>query len=375
MLEKGKIGVRQFTVLVMIFTIGSSILVAPAGLASVAKQDAWIAAILGVGMSMFFVWLYNTLGKQFPNRTLAEYSEQILGKWVGKTVSLLFVSYFFILAALLLREIGDFMTTQIIPETPIQSIHIIFLGIVIMGTRIGLEPLSRASEIFFPWIIGLLFFLMIALTPEIDFRKMEPILEEGMKPVLRATFPFLGLPFLELVVFLMIFPYVNRTKEAGKAFFIGTLIGGIILILITMLTIFVLGPDFAARQMYPSYVLAKKINIADFLQRMEVIMAGIWFLTIFFKLTICFYASALGLAQTLKLRDYRILTFPLGMILVVLSLVASPHIVYFHTFIKEIWTPYSLTYGLFFPLILLGVTVIRKKYGNDTKTEPEKIQS
>lgn len=375
MLEKGKIGVRQFTVLVMIFTIGSSILVAPAGLASVAKQDAWIAAILGVGMSMFFVWLYNTLGKQFPNRTLAEYSEQILGKWVGKTISLLFVSYFFILAALLLREIGDFMTTQIMPETPIQSIHIIFLGIVLMGTRLGLEPLTRASEIFFPWIIGLLFFLVIALTPEIEFQKMEPILEEGMKPVLRATFPFLGLPFLELVVFLMIFPYVNRTKEAEKAFFIGTLIGGIILILITMLTIFVLGSDFAARQLYPSYVLARKINIADFLQRVEAIMAGIWFLTIFFKLTICFYASALGLAQTLKLRDYRILTFPLGMILVVLSLVASPHIVYFHTFIKEIWTPYSLTYGLFFPLILLGVTVIRKKYGNDTKTEPEKIQS
>ncbi|CAM4320397.1 spore germination protein [Paenibacillus alkaliterrae] len=360
MLEDGKIGVRQFTVLVTIFTIGSSILVAPAGLASEAKQDAWIAAILGVGVSMVFVWLYNTLGTRFPDMTLAEYSEHILGKWAGKIVSLLFVSYFFILAALLLREIGDFMTTQIMPETPIQSIHIIFIGVVLMGTRLGLEPLTRASEIFFPWIIGLLFFLVMALTTEIDFQRMEPILGEGIKPIMRGAFPFLGLPFLELVVFLMIFPYVNKTKEAAKALFVGTLIGGIVIIVITMLTIIVLGSDLAARQIYPSFVLSKKVNIANFLQRVENIMAGIWFLTIYFKLTICFYASALGLAQTLKLRDYRVVTFPLGMILVVLSLVASPNIVYFLTFVKEIWTPYSLTYGLLLPLILLGVAAIRK---------------
>lgn len=272
MLENGQIGVRQFTVLVMIFTIGSSILVAPSGLAAEAKQDAWIASLLGVGISMLFVWLYVSLGKRFPDMTLAEYSEHLLGKWLGKAVSLLFVSYFFILAGFLLREIGDFVTTQIMPETPIQFIEIIFLLIVLMATRLGLEPLTRASEIFFPWVIVLLLFLVVSLTPEIKVERMEPILEHGVKPVLRATFPYLGLPFMELVVFLMIFPYVNQTKQAGKAFFLGTLTGGIVLSLITALTVFVLGSDLAARQIYPSYVLAKKVNIADFLQRVEALI-------------------------------------------------------------------------------------------------------
>lgn len=40
MLENGKMSVRQFTVTVILFTIGSSILVAPSVLASNAKQDA-----------------------------------------------------------------------------------------------------------------------------------------------------------------------------------------------------------------------------------------------------------------------------------------------------------------------------------------------
>lgn len=353
--ENGKIGVRQFTVLVLIFTIGSSILVAPSGLAAEAKQDAWIAAILGVGTSLPLVWLYGALGKLFPDLTLAQYCEHILGKWLGKIVSLLFFSYFFLLAALLLREIGDFMTTQIMPETPIEAIHFLYILIAIMGARLGLEVLSRTSEIFFPWVILLLFLLVILLTPDMEFTKIQPVLEDGFKPVLRATFPFLGLPFLELVVFLMIFPYVNRRKEVAKAFLVGTLLGGMALIMIVAISILVIGADITSRHIYPSYYLAEKIDLFDFLERLEALMAAIWFITIFVKLTICFYASALGFAQTFSLRDYRSLTMPLGMIMMILSQVASPNIIYFKTFLAKIWTPYSLTYGLFLPLLLLFV--------------------
>lgn len=151
MLENGKIGVRQFTVLVILFIFGPAVLLIPSHLATEAKQDAWIASVLGVGIGMLLVWLYTTLGNRFPDMTLVEYSEQILGKWLGKTVSLLFFTFFFILAALILRNIGDFLTAQVMPETPIQFIHIMFLSIVIMGTRLGLEPLARAGEILIPW--------------------------------------------------------------------------------------------------------------------------------------------------------------------------------------------------------------------------------
>ncbi len=122
------------------------------------------------------------------------------------------------------------------------------------------------------------------------------------------------------------------------------------LTIISLLTILVIGADMTESQIYPSYVLAKKINVGNFLTRIEVMMAIIWFLTIFFKLTVFLYATALSLAQTLKLKEYRFLTLPLGMILVVFTLVLSPNLIYLKTFNKEILIHYSLTYGLFFPL-------------------------
>ncbi|MGM0865213.1 MAG: GerAB/ArcD/ProY family transporter [Bacillota bacterium] len=362
MLENGKIEGWQFTVLVFMFTTGSSLLLAPSMLAAKAKQDAWLAAIFGLIVGLLLVWLFQTLGILFPEMTLVEYSEKILGKWVGKAISLIFFTFPLILGAFVLRNIGDFLTSQVMPETPIEAVHLIFLIIIMMGTRCGLETLARSGEILFPWFIVFFLFLVIFISPEIELEKIQPILEEGMKPVLQSTFYFIGFPFLELVCFLMIFPYVNNPKKAGKAFFKGTLMGGMVLILLTALSILVEGADQTVRNLYPSYILSQKINIGNFLQRLEAIVAIMWFISIFFKLAICFYVSTLSLAQILKLKEYRMLVFPLGMILFVLSIIVSPNIVYISTDVLIVWPSYAATFGLFIPLLLLGITAVRNKF-------------
>ncbi|MEK4535646.1 endospore germination permease [Peribacillus sp. FSL K6-1552] len=361
MLENGKISIRQFTILVILFTVGGSILIVPSGLASEAKQDGWIAGLLALGIGLLIIPFYYALGQRFQDKTIAEYSEELLGKWVGKLISLLFFTYFMINAGLTLRNIGDFMTTQFIPETPIEAIFIVFLAIVIIGTRNGIEPLSRSAEVLFPLVILLFIIFSTSLIPQIKFENIQPVFEVGIKPIIRGAIPFIGSTFLELVVFLMIFPYANKTNQLRKSFLTGTLIGGIILIFISLLAILTMGSEVTSRHLYPSYELARKINVADFLTRIEAILAGIWFVTIFIKLTVFFYASALSLAQTLKLKDYRFLTLPLGMILMVLALVSGPNIVAIEKFNKYILAPYSFTFGFVFPMLLLAINTFRMK--------------
>lgn len=361
MLEKGKISAVQFTLLVILFTIGSSVLIIPAGLAVEAKQDAWITAFLSVGIGLLLVWLYIILGNRFPYMSLAEYSERILGKWLGKTISCFFFSFTLLLTSLVLRNIGDFLTTQNMPSTPIQAVHIIFLMIVMMGTRLGIESIGRAAQIFFPWVVLFFLVMVISISPLIKLENIQPIFEAGAKAIIRAAVPFIGTPFMELVTFLMILPYVNQTKKGKKAFMVGTLIGGIVLIMDVLLCILVLGFDTTARQAYPSYVLVKKISIIHILERIEAVMAGIWFISVFFKTTICFYVSVLGMVQTFELKDYRFLIFPLGIIVMILSIVSYPNTAYMISFVSKIWTPYALTYGLFLPLLLIVVSFLRKE--------------
>jgi spore germination protein KB len=123
----------------------------------------------------------------------------------------------------------------------------------------------------------------------------------------------------------------------------------------------VLGEDLTARHMYPSYSLAKKITIGTFLERLEVVMAGIWFITIYFKLAVSFYASTMTFAELFKLQDARQLYLPFGMIMIVFSIVAYPDVTYFMNFATRIYFPYAVPYAVVFPLLILIVAVIRKK--------------
>ncbi|WP_158301925.1 GerAB/ArcD/ProY family transporter [Paenibacillus mesophilus] len=360
MLQKGKITIRQLTIFVMLYTVGSAILIIPSILAAKAKQDAWIAALIGIGLGLLVIPVYMALGKRFPNMTFAEYSEVILGKWLGKATFAIFFFYVFIIAVLTLRNIGDFLTTQIMQQTPIQAIHICVMVVVIMGVKLGLEPLARAAELFFPWVILLLMMLFVLLAPQVEMKNMQPILEEGFFPVLKATISIFTFPFLGTVTFLMILPAVNRIEKAGRALFTGMLLGGLVLTVITVLSITVLGADQVARNSFPSYAIARKINIGNFLERIEAILAIIWILTIYFRLSIMHYALVQGIAVSLRLRSHRFLTIPLGVIIVGFSIFTVPNSTYLATFNKTTLPLFVFTIGLLLPLLLLLVAVLRK---------------
>jgi len=161
----------------------------------------------------------------------------------------------------------------------------------------------------------------------------------------------------------MVFPaHVNNPKEMRKAFFIGHFIGGLIMVIIITLSIFVLGSFHTARYLYPSYELARRENIGNFLERIEAILAIMWLFSLYTKISLYFYATVLGLGQMLKLKDCRPLTFPVGMMIVVLSVVVYPNVAYQQKWDTLTWVPYIVTMGFFYPILLLGVAILRKNH-------------
>ncbi len=347
-------------ILVALYGIGDAILYVPSLTATAAKQDAWISAFMGWGEGFLLTYLYVSLSMRYPNKSIFQYSGEILGKWIGKAVAVLFITYFFIDASLMLMEIGDFVTTQIMQETPIEIILVLFLVIIVMGVRSGPEAFSRVGELLFPYFLLLFFVLIAFISPQIKIENVKPVVAHGIAPVIGGNFRYVGY-LLETVILIVIFPLVKQPASAAKAYIWGILFANFCLTLITSVAILVLGADITVLLAYPSYTLAQKISIGNFLERIEVMMAVIWFITLFVKITICYYATSCGIAYTMGLRDYRQLTLPLGMIMVVVALATMPNRPYFDTFVSEIWMPYSLTYGLFLPVLLLSVGALRKK--------------
>lgn len=348
-------------ILVASITIGDSFLVLPSIVAIEADKDAWIAFLLGFLVGVLVIGLYIAVGKLFPRLTLVEYNEKILGSWPGRVVSFAFLLFFFLSITAHVREIGDFMTTEILLETPIQAIHLFILIVLVVCTRLGLETLVRAGEIFFPWIMLLFGVLVIFLLPRIQFEFVQPVLEGGFKPVIRGSLASAAFPFFESVGLLMILPAINENQKMGKSFMLGAVLGGTVLAIVIALTVLVLGADITARHLYPSYALAKQVNIGRFLQRIEAVLAFLWIMTTFLKMTLNFYALLKGTAQLFRLSNRKLLSWPLGMLLFFSAILIAPNIVVYNEALSKYWSFYDFTFAVILPLLLLGVYAVRKK--------------
>ncbi|MGN4124989.1 GerAB/ArcD/ProY family transporter [Lysinibacillus sphaericus] len=359
-MEEEIISARQFTIIVFLFSIGTTILIIPATMTNAVKQDAWISAILGVILSLLLVKLFISLGNRTPNLTFIEANEKILGKFIGKFSSVGFISLPLLSAGELFFFIGTFMNTEVMPETPKVAFAVLFSIIILFATYLGVEVFARCAEILFPMFLFLFVVFVISISPQIDVKNLQPILDTSTKSLLVGILYFMSTFSFPLVVLLMIFPSViNEHKSAQKGFYIGSIAGGLVLTVIIALSVLVLGATNTSHQSYPSYALAQNISIGNFLQRIEVIMAFMWMFTIFVRSYVYFYASVKGLAQIFNIKDHRPLILPLGMISIAFSQIIHPDIVHSIKYNEETWPLFTLTITILLPLLLLFVAKLR----------------
>ncbi|KPN97240.1 endospore germination permease [Lysinibacillus sp. ZYM-1] len=370
-MEKEIISSRQFTIITFLLSIGTAILIVPSSIASSSKQDAWIAASIGVVLSLLVVKLFLTLGDQTPTLNFIEANEKLLGRFFGKITVVGFLSLTLFAGGELLYFIGAFMKTEVMPETPTLAFALLFIIIIMYATYLGLENFARSAEILFPMFVLIFIFFVVSITPQIKFENIQPIMEASKTSILYSIIRFISVFSFSLVMLLMIYPAsVNVQQSSKKGFYIGMLLGGFVLVTLITLSILVLGPANTASRTFPSYALAQRISIGNFLQRIEIIMAFMWIVSIFIRTFMYFYTTVVGIAQIMKLKDHRPLILPMGIIMVGLSQIVHPDIVHSNIYNDEIWPIYAFVCTILLPILLLIVAVIRnrKSQGNEAKT-------
>ncbi|WP_158289429.1 GerAB/ArcD/ProY family transporter [Paenibacillus flagellatus] len=359
MIDNGRISVKQLAALVLFFVIGDNLLVYPSIAASVSKQDAWLSGLLGIMLGLGAAWFLFRFGRLKPDSTLVGFARDVLGRWAGGAVVVLYLCYFLINASVILREIGDFTTTQFFPNTPIQVIHLMVVFILVWGFKSGLETIARTGEVFFPIFALLLTSLFVFLMPQVEFSRVQPIMGQGLPNIVRGSMYLFTYSFCEMCLFLMILPSVVRNRHAARDFVLASSIGGIAVFAIATLSILVLGADLSAHYRYTSYVLAQKISIGHFVERVEPILAINWIISTYFKSMLNGYAFLIGISELLGLRDVRALAVPFGVLLFGLAYIVSPNVVFFSSMFPY-WIEMDMLFGLFIPGVLFAVHVMKK---------------
>ncbi|MBS4211440.1 MULTISPECIES: GerAB/ArcD/ProY family transporter [Neobacillus] len=361
-MENAKIKASQMFVLVVLFEMGSSILV---GLGGSARQDAWISILLGLAGGILVFFIYYRLFKYYPELPLTSYLQKITGKWIGRILALFYVVYFMYVATRVLRDFGELLTTTIYTATPLVVINSLMILTIIYGIHKGFEVIARIGELYFAIIYFMAISGMILVTGSglIHFENIRPMLENGMKPVLRTFLKeTLVFPFGEMIVFTMLLPYLNNPKKVKIACIGGMGLAGINIAITAIVNVAVLGPDLFVRSNFPLLTTIGKIQLANFIERLDVFFMLYLVIGGFFKITIFYYAAVIGAADLFKLKSHQKLNFPIGFVILLASLmIASNFAEHIEEGLNVVTIYLSWPFQIIIPLFLLVIAFFRNR--------------
>lgn len=360
MIEKGKISSLQLAILFYPTIIASALLSAPNATTRHAKNDLWLSPVWAALVAAAAVLIVCKLHHYFPRQTVIQYSEKILGKFLGKVFGSLLIFNLFFTNGYTTRQYADLTIGVFLQLTPIYFVSGALMLVCAFAVRGGLEVVARSAQIFFPMYVLSIFLIVLLLVPDFNVEHLFPMFEGGVMPSIKgAAVPESMTALYFYIAYLL--PFVKDAEKAMKWSFLSISAVTLTLIVINLAILFLFGSEMIGDFLYPVLNAARYISVAEVFEHIESLVVAVWVTGIFIKLSVQYYVTVIGLAQLFGLSDYKVLVFPVGVLNVLFAFWGLPNFSVVSKMFGNIVPFYAFFSHIALPCLLLAVAIGRKK--------------
>lgn len=319
-MENDRISSWQVVVILTSAINGTRILDLPRILVEDAGPDGWLSLLMGHLLAVGAAFLMIKLAQRFPRLTFVEYSQRILGPFLGALVCLGASLFWVLVTARIVRVFADVLKLFVFPRTPIELIIFLMLLLSLYVVRNGLEPMARMLEILFPIMVVTIGLVVLFAIPELDLSNLQPVLARGLGPVIRGGLRQ-SLEQRGIELFLVMIPFMLAPQRARAVLLAGLGINYLLQALVFIVTIGVFGMH-TKDLLWPVGMLAKFLAIpGGILERLEITFMVIWVTVASASLIVNNYLVCTALARLAKFRKQYPLAFPLAPIIFFIALI------------------------------------------------------
>ncbi|EFM12984.1 spore germination protein [Paenibacillus curdlanolyticus YK9] len=300
-----KIGTYSLFVMIMMFHIGSTPLFL---LGSKAKQDSWLAVLLGALIGLVMMAALLMLHRKQPDAGLVGLLRLTVGSWGTGLIGMLYVIYFAYQSMRNVRDFGELTSLSLLQNRPQWLIMGIIVVIAWYTVLQGNESFFRTSQLLFIATMSsyLLLAALIVMKGMPKLQHVRPIMEMGFKPIFHAAVPdIVSFPFTQGVLLLVFWKEAADRSAVSRATYGGYIAGALFIVLMNFLVVSVLGP-LAPIPSLPFLEMVQLVQIANFLERLDIIVTLLLFIGLYIKLTAFYLGATLVLRELVNVRYWRL---------------------------------------------------------------------
>lgn len=357
---------RQITVLqtaaILVSTIiGVGVLSLPLFAVRAADSAAPIVTLFGILVAFIGLALIAWLGMRFPDHTIIQYSEQIIGKWLGRLGSVFVILFFAVLTSLTAREFGEVVVTSVLKSTPVEVTVIVMLMLAAVSARKSLTIFTYIHNFYFPLLLVPCLLIAILSLSNAEIINLQPIIWSTSNHVLLGTFTIAAL-FQGSFILTLIIPSMKHPKKAMKASVYGMLIAGGLYLIIVAAAVSVFGSEEVKKLLWPTLELAKATTLpANILERLDAAFLAVWVTAVFTTLLSSYFLTTYSLKQLFQLQEHRGFSFIIFPFIFFMSMIPQ-NVTHLYRIIEQVGR-FGLVVTIAYPAVLLMLAMMRKKRG------------
>jgi spore germination protein AB len=333
--------------------IGVGLLTLPHQLAPIGYNLWYVPIIYGVIAQLTLIPMY-LLGKSYPNMNIYEIYDKLLGKWLGKFFSILFIVYCITTVASVAELYVGVISIGTLPHTDIFLPILAMFIVLVYTVNGGIKLVARFCIIAFLLTGWMVFYLQWGLSKGV-MTHLLPIFDLNFSDFMNSTKDaYLTMLGYELI--LVYFPYIAKPKKALKHASIGIWITVGFYLLICFTSVVYFSRIQLDLLKYPVLNLYKAVELT-FIERIETLGVSIWVFLVLSTLAIFLWAGKQGLDVLFK-KDRKIHQYLLAII--AFTVILLPFFDQWEAELYEQINPVMGYFFILFPSFLLLIHGIKK---------------
>lgn len=344
---------RQIMLFVALASLGISLAMSPNDLLTFTSQSTWIPIILTAIVNIFICYFYYKLSLLMANHdSFFDFLEAHINIYFLTFIKFIYLAFFIFTSALCLRILCNFVSVELLPETPFYALIFPMSLAVLYSAHLGIRNLLRSCEVLF-WITFALFtFATSMLIKKFEPSNLLPLIECSPNDILRSTIilvSYTSLAVSPIIFFNRLFNLKEKKNTHGLIW--GVLIGTLMNAVVIIFLILILPPKISNLYYYPGYILAKEVSFGKIIERSEAFIVTLWFFAVFVKSSFYFSSAKKTIFSTFKsLKNrYTLTLFSVYIIIFTISISRKFTLFTSYHFFKDYWFYVSFLFGLIIP--------------------------
>ncbi|WP_017691832.1 endospore germination permease [Paenibacillus sp. PAMC 26794] len=346
---------RQIVLLVLLLSITGTLIQPHAQAIFYAEQHAYLSYVPVVFVMIISMWMVSRIQRRFPNQDLFEALADRF-PFMGRLAGVMYILFFFFIFARDIRLIGDYVSITLLETTPISIVVLSLMIMAVFIVRGGLGSLIGMSELYVTLFLLNSIIVPFMLIQQLNMDNLMPYFHVDTAGVGKGSwyiFSFYG----EMIAL----PFVVKGSDFRfKPVLWGIIISGLVMMLIMVETITSIGVPIASRLVYPSYELARQLQISDFLDRFDLALAAATLPTMITKIAFDLYFVCWGMKRMIPNVSGKVLTGPVALVGFVCAFWFFQNAIQLYRFTRE-WTWIAILFEVLFPIVLFMFLRPRKK--------------